>query len=238
MKEIGTITELWRYPVKSMRGERVPALFLEKNGIAGDRRFAFASSAAPAGKPLLSSTERTAMLRFAPCGKTLPIVTSSAGITLPISSPEFLKDLNASLACPGATLQLIESHDFPMTDVRPVSLLSKATVRGFSEEFGAPVDAQRFRSNLVLALHRDEPFEEDTLPGQQISFGDREDGPLLKVLERIPRCRIVSLDPDTTEGDPAILRHLAQTHAGRLGVYARVLRPGLLRVGDGVFLEP
>ena len=237
VKEIGTIAELWRYPVKSMRGERLDEVFLEANGIRGDRRFAFTSSAAPAGKPLLSSAERTAMLRYAPRGGALPSLAGRGEFPLPLTSPELVADLSAAVAAPGAMLELVHSPDLPLTDVRPVSIISRATIRGLGEELGAAIDGQRFRSNLVLALYGNEPFEEDALSGRQISFGDREDRPVLQVLERIPRCRMVSLDPDTTAADPTILRHLAKVHGGRLGIYARVGRTGLLRVGDRVFLQ-
>ena len=48
---------------------------------------------------------------------------------------------------------------------------------------------------------------------------------------------MVSLDPETAAADPTILRTLARTHDGRVGVYARAITPGTLAVGDAVYLE-
>ncbi len=231
---IGSILQLWRFPVKSMRGEALHKVHLRPHGLAGDRRFAVASTAAPAGKPLLSSLERTATLRYTARLEPAPSVTTPEGLTLPLPSPELLETLQSTVALPGAQLHLETSPEDPFFDVRPVSLISQATLRALAEELGRPLDPLRFRSNLILALADDGPFAEDALPGKTLRFGDLE-GPRLRILERIPRCRIVSLDPDTAAADPTLLRHLARHHAGRLGIYALVERPGTLRVGDPVW---
>lgn len=236
LKQIGTIAELWRYPVKSMRGESLREVFLEPHGLAGDRRLAFTSTAAPAGKPLLSSAERTAMLRCTPRLDPTPAVISEGGESFPLDSTELPAALTDSLAAAGSTLQLLRSPDLPLTDVRPVSLVSSATLHGVAAELERPIDGQRFRSNLVLALEGDQAFAEDRLAGQTLCFGDPEEGPALHILERIPRCRMVSLDPYTAQQDSEILPHLARQHEGRLGIYARVVRPGQLRVGQAVLL--
>ncbi len=62
MTLLGHIAQLWRYPVKSMQGEPCTSVTADLYGIDGDRRFAFESSHAPVGKPLLRSFERAAML--------------------------------------------------------------------------------------------------------------------------------------------------------------------------------
>ncbi len=239
VKAMGTLMQLWRYPVKSMRGEPVREATLGMEGIAGDRRFAFTSRAAPAGKPLLSGAERAAMLRYAPRLGDQAEVTSPEGEQFALESAELLAALQAGSAVPNAQLALHASPNRPLTDVRPVSLVSLATLEALSAELGRAVDPQRFRSNLVLALDGAEPFAEDRLTGSRLRFGELNDAANsaeLQILERIPRCRFVALDPKTTEPDPDLLRHLARCHGGRLGIYARVSRPGLLRVGDPVFM--
>lgn len=236
-QSIGTVLQLWRFPVKSMRGETLPAMRLTPGGIEGDRRFALTSTAAPAGKPLVAGRERTATLRYAARLQPAPAVTTPEGLTLSLPSPALLANLQDAVAGPGAQLRLEDSTlpsssaRTPFFDVRPVSLISQATLDALIEERGQPVHPLRFRSNLVLALVDTQPFAEDNLIGQILQFGDTN-GPQLRILERIPRCRIVSLDPETTAADPTLLRHLAQHHEGRLGVYAKVEKPGTLRVGD------
>ena len=236
-RPLGTVLELWRFPVKSMRGESLAEVRLTPQGLAGDRTFAVSSTAAPTGKPLLASAERTAMLRYSACLEPSPCVTTPDGLTLPLPSAGLLHALETTSARPGARLRLESSPEDPFFDVRPVSLLSQATLQTLNDERGQTVDPLRFRSNLVLGLDGAGPFAEDTLIGQTLCFGHAE-GPKLRILERIPRCRIVSLDPETTAADPTLLRHLAQRHEGRLGIYARVEKPGTLRVGDKVWHVP
>src|SRR5918911_1387522 len=66
MSVIGKVDSLWRYPVKSMRGEELPEIFAGFSGIYGDRLFAFKSSAAPAGFPYLTGREWPEMLLYRP----------------------------------------------------------------------------------------------------------------------------------------------------------------------------
>ena len=231
---VGHIAALWRYPVKSMAGESVPKAALEAQGMAGDRRFAVVSTAAPSGKPLLSSRERAAMLGYTPRLDPLPEVWTPEGTHLPLHSRQLLAHLHMQAAAPAATLHLQSSPDLPLTDVRPLSLLSLATLRGLETELRQAIDPQRFRSNIFLDLADNMPFAEDTLCGSVLQLGDAKHGATLKILERIPRCRMVSLDPQTGAVDPSLLPHLARKHAGRVGIYARVLRPGTVHVGDAV----
>ena len=188
---IGTVLELWRFPVKSMRGESLTEARLTPEGLEGDRTFALHSTAAPTGKPLLAGAERTAVLRYTAQLQPSPAVTTPDGLTLPLPSPELLDVLQT---------------------------------------------VGRAGAQLGLALGSHHPFVEDRFIGQTLRFGDVH-GPQLRILERIPRCRIVSLDPETTVADPTLLRHLAQHHEGRIGIYARVEKPGILRAGDSVWQQ-
>jgi uncharacterized protein len=235
MHPIGTVAELWRYPVKSMRGERLPTASLDPTGMAGDRRYAVVSNAAPTGKPLLTSRERTRMLLYAPTLDPAPIVTTPSGQTLPLPSPELLAALQQDLAAPGATLELEQSPDSPLTDVRPLSLISCATLDFLARELGASFTPQRLRSNLILNLHDPTPFAEEALEGATLQFGRGPDAPVLRILERIPRCRIVTLNPATAETDPALLRYLAKHRQGRAAIYATVLHPGQIDEQTPVF---
>ena len=76
-------------------------------------------------------------------------------------------------------------------------------------------------------------FPEDALAGRTLQLGPHA---TLRITERIPRCRIVSLAPETALADPTVLRHLSQHHNARAGIYARPLTPGTLHLGDPVYL--
>src|SRR4030095_6385681 len=66
MRVVGKIESLWRYPVKSMRGEELPEAFVGFPGVYGDRLHAFRSSGAPKGFPWLTGREQEAMLLYRP----------------------------------------------------------------------------------------------------------------------------------------------------------------------------
>jgi uncharacterized protein YcbX len=225
---IATLTELWRYPVKGMRGEFVPSLDLDANGVAGDRRFAVRSSGAPPGKPLLTGAERAAMLLYSASGQGEETqVTTPGGDVFAIHDPRLLEHLQSAL--PGGHALSILKSEKPLTDVRPIALLGTGTIAQLAQELATPVDARRFRANIVLQIA--DGFAEDELVGQRLRLGSAA---MLYITERDPRCRIVTLDPETAAPDPALMKHLDRRHEGRVGVYATVITTGTLRVGDAV----
>ena len=230
MNPIAHVAELWRYPVKSMRGEQVDQLDLLPDGIAHDRRYAFESSAAPRGKPLLSGAERARMLlSTATVRNNSTYVRTPAGDEFAMDDPALLTTLEL---IPG-TLHLVRSTS-PLTDVRPIALLSTQAAGELGRELAALIDPRRFRANIVLAF--DTPtqhFPEDRLPGHTLRLGPTA---TIAITERIPRCRIVTLDPETAQPDPGLMKHLDRHHSGRIGIYATTLIPGPLHVGDAVHL--
>src|SRR5438270_11430246 len=66
MAIVGKVESLWRYPVKSMRGEELDQMFAGYAGIYGDRLFAFESAASPKGFPFLTGREQREMVRYRP----------------------------------------------------------------------------------------------------------------------------------------------------------------------------
>src|SRR5207237_3028560 len=86
--------------------------------------------------------------------------------------------------------------DRALTDCRPVSLISLQTVRQVEAELCRPVDKRRFRSNIYIDLTSGHGFSEDELVGRKLRLGSKA---VVAVLERDPRCKMISLDPDTGE---------------------------------------
>jgi uncharacterized protein YcbX len=112
-----------------------------------------------------------------------------------------------------------------------VSLISLQTVRQIGEELGGPVDKRRFRANIYLDLASENGFAEDELVGRKLRLGSKAE---VAILERDPRCKVMSLDPDTGEHNPEVLRQVAQAHGGCAGVYCAVLVEGVLLEGATV----
>jgi uncharacterized protein len=118
-----------------------------------------------------------------------------------------------------------------LTDCRPISLISLQIIRQVEEESGVPIDKRRFRANIYFNLNSNEGFAEDELVGCKLRLGSKA---VIAVLERDPRCKMISLDPDTGEHNPAVLRTVAQAHEAYAGVYCAVLVEGIVAVGDSI----
>ena len=119
-------------------------------------------------------------------------------------------------------------------DTAPISLISRQTVARIAEESGTAENAWRFRSNLLIDLQGGEAFEELSWVGRILRVGDAARVALTKVDER---CVIITLDPESGESSPSILRCVVQQHEQCAGVYGTVITPGEVRVGDPVWLE-
>jgi uncharacterized protein YcbX len=103
-------------------------------------------------------------------------------------------------------------------------------------ELNSPLDPRRFRANIYCDLPTGNGgFAEDEFVGRRLRIGASA---TVMVLERDPRCILLSLDPDTGAHNPAVFRHVVQAHENLAGVYCAVLIEGVLRKGDSIELLP
>jgi uncharacterized protein len=262
VEAVGTVESLWRYPVKSMAGETLDEAFMGYSGFYGDRCYAFKSSSARKGFPYLNANVQPQMLLYRPKFRhpdraakppnlfeamsiapgvnpanaepsdLLLDVSTPSGTTISIDDPALLEMLRAGLR--GEDRLTLVRSDRALTDCRPVSLISLQTVKQVGEELRAPIDKRRFRANIYLDLISEKGFAEDGLVGRRLRVGTKAE---IAVLERDPRCKMISLDPDTSEHNPTILRKVAQAHGADAGVYCAVLVEGMISVGDVVELK-
>ena len=259
MSIIGKVDSIWRYPVKSMRGEELAEAFAGYSGIYGDRLFAFKSSASPIGFPYLTAREQRKLLQYRPrfrypdkaarpinlteaegmganplsadLSELVVDVETPDGQTLAIDNPALMDMLRADLD-QKHQLSLMRSQR-AMTDCRPVSIFSLQSARQLADETGTPIDKRRFRANVYVDLGSDEGFAENEFVGRSLRIGPKV---VISVQERDARCVMITLDPDTTEKTPAILKKVAQAHEGMAGVYGAVMVEGIVHKGDSVEL--
>jgi uncharacterized protein YcbX len=246
MDAVGTVESLWRYPVKSMRGELLESASVGSGGILGDRLYAIHDDAAPAHFPYLTARQREAMLlmkpRFsgdAPAPGHPPAEGSPAlvrvelpdGRVLSLEDPSLLELLAQGL--PKRHQLRIMYSQRAITDSRPISLFSLQTVRQLSREIQMALDKRRFRANIYLDLPEYRGFGENALIGRTLQIGDQA---VVSVVERDSRCKLINLDPDSSIGSPRIMKHLARHYRGEAGLYATVLTEGTVRPGDPVVL--
>jgi MOSC domain-containing protein len=230
---LGHVRELWRYPVKSMAGERLEASALDWAGLPGDRRFAWVQSEDRSGFPWLTIREVSELVRYVPrlIDPHRPDL-SRIEVTTPDGRTAALEDLREELAeRHGAPVHLARSKR-GLFDAFPVSLLSLGTVRSLRTATGIELDHRRFRPNLLLETVTGEPHEEDAWVGRTIRIGLTAE---VRVDVRDERCVITNVDPDTAVRDPRVLREIAQHRETCTGVYGSVVTPGPIAVGDPVW---
>jgi len=259
MPVIGTIESLWRYPVKSMRGEEMEEMFVGYAGVFGDRLFAFRSSTAPAGFPYFTGRDQRQMIRYrarfrdpakaagpsnwreAEENGAWPLPAAAAELALDVETPDgevFAIDdpvLIDSLRVGTENFQDIRLlwSDRAFTDCAPISFFSLQTVRQLEKESESSIDKRQFRANVYLDLPDLEAFAEDKFVGRSLRLGSKV---AVTITKRDGRCMMITLDPETAEKSPAVLKTVAQKHEGKAGIYGAVLTEGMIRKGDPVEL--
>ncbi|HMJ40357.1 MAG TPA: MOSC N-terminal beta barrel domain-containing protein [Verrucomicrobiae bacterium] len=218
------MVEVWRYPVKSMAGERLDSCAVVETGLEGDRRWALVDGTPNrAGKLLtIRQQERLMAYRARLAGGSLEVVSPDGGIHR--LDADMVSHLAAEASRP-LTLRELEGANF---DDSPVLMVNVATVASFGVKAGVHIDHRRFRANLYVEGL--EPEEEIGWLGRRVAVGGAE----LEVVSRCERCVVITRDPETTLASPGLLRALAETHETCMGVYCRVTKPGRVVAGDHV----
>jgi len=238
-EEIGVVVGVWRYPVKSMRGESLDRAELTWNGLDGDRRHAFVLDGDRSRFPWLTGRRAAALLRYAPTYQDPTNLRKSPlrvglpeGGSLDLHSPELRQRLEAEAGGPLGLIQVGRG----IFDSLPVSVMTTATPAAIGAVAPAGGEPRRYRANIVIDAGADAAHREAAWVGGRLAFGDGE-GPALRVNKRIDRCSMVTIDPDTAERDPAVLKAVVDRAENRVGAYASAEAPGWIAVGDRVWLQ-
>ena len=148
-----------------------------------------------------------------------------------IEDPAFIADLEKLT---GRSLRIYTTQR-GIFDARPVSLFSLSAAAQLGEELGMDIDKRRFRANFYVEWDQpDDPFYENQLIGKTLKIGERLE---IMIIERDPRCTMITLDPDTAEETPKLLQHLGRKHSGDAGVFAAVIKRGRVNKGDPIILS-
>jgi len=208
------VAELWRYPVKSLAGERLDLAELTVNGIAGDRVVHVRD---PRGRVITSRTHPKLLgLRatLGPDGE--PRIDGQ-----PWTAEGSAAAVRAA-AGPGARLA---RHDGPERfDVLPLLVATDGAIAALG------VDGRRLRPNIVV--EGVEGLAERAWPGRRLRIRD-----VLIAVEKLRGRRVMTtFDPDTQAQDPSVLKRIVAEFGGRMALDCDVLEGGVLRVGDPVEL--
>lgn len=230
----GRVAALWRYPVKSMAGEGLQEVEVAWHGLAGDRRWAFVRNGmAQSGFPWFTLRQRANLNHYQPAfvepgrpDKSRTVVRTPSGGTFDVTDPALAAELD-----PEGVRVIRQNRG--VFDTFPLSLITTRTIDRLGETVGERLDPQRFRPNILVETDDDAPFAEDGWVGRILSIG----GLRMRVDQRDSRCIVTTIDPVTTERNPAILRAITAERQGCLGVYGTTVAPGRIAVNDPVLIE-
>ncbi len=252
--ELGRISAIFRYPVKSMAGELLDVARLGWHGIEGDRRLAFRRLTDKSGFPWLTASKLPELLLYKPFGldsntaELLPThVRTPDGKEYELRSDELREEVSSRY---GSDVELMNlKHG--VFDEACISVISLGTVHSVARESGRGVDLcdlRRFRPNVVIETASAEPFEEDRWVGRTLMFGGGNGGAVpmaapmaastaaIGVTMKDERCVMVNFDPDTAERDSEVMKTVVRLNENYAGVYGTVVNAGELRVGQVVTL--
>jgi hypothetical protein len=204
------VSELWRYPIKSLKGERIQQAEITVHGIPGDREIA-----------VLGADGRIVTSRSKP--KLLGLRGELGADGVPTinghnwDSPEALALVREAVGGPAELVRLPQPQAF---DILPLLVATDGAAQFLN------IDHRRLRPNILLA---DVPeLEERKWPGRILKIGDvRID--MVKLRER---CVMTTYDPDTQEQDRSVLLRIVQQLDGCTALDSSALTPGVIRVGD------
>src|SRR6202162_3154057 len=238
--EIGHVEAIFRYPVKSMRGEGIEVANLGWHGLDGDRRLAFRRIDARSRFPWLTASKLPELLLFTPRRREdaapgdLPThIRTPDGEEMPVFGEDLAKEVGRRDGAPVQMMQLKQC----IFDEASIPVIAVDTVREIGRLAGRSPDVRRFRPNVVVRLLRSLPFQEDEWLGDVVSFGEGGDCPAITVTMRDVRCSMVNLDPDSASPAPEMLKAVVRAHQNTAGIYGAVTRIGRLAVGQTICLS-
>jgi uncharacterized protein YcbX len=246
------VAELWRYPVKSLLGERLPIMRLVDDGVEGDRTWGIKDL----GDGRILTARREPRLLFASsrlAARDLPVITLPDGREIAGMGPATDAALSAWLGKPVTLVAASESDaaraeyfadatddasqaiEWTMpkgrfVDAFPVLVMTNAGLR--SGAVGHPAgtwDVRRFRPNILIQLDG-EGWLEDAWAERQLSIGSAQ----LIPRRRCIRCTMVNRAQPGLDRDVNIYKTLHRTHGGEAGMWTEVKQSGTLSEGDVV----
>ncbi len=204
---IGTVANLWRYPIKSLAAQALTDVALEPDGLAGDRRAALlvgTAGHARSGKPYRGKEH--ARLHTVATPAEAHALGAEAGVDLELTT--------------GARY----------FDDAAISLIWDTWLHDVEALVGRRLDPLRYRPNIYVHAADGWTQREAALVGATLAIGDT----VLQIVAPIHRCVTTTYDVGDGQADPAILRVVAAQRANIVGVYGSVLRGGHLRCGDAI----
>lgn len=236
---IGEIVQMNRYPVKSFAGESVETSQVEMYGLYGDRSHAFIDETKEGWSRYITARGIPQMLGYK--ARLLGEGSEHVFPKVHITSPDgrifnWDEDLLAEMQTYSKKkISLLDykphNEELLAVDDSSILIITDASLRKLENLWGKRLDKGRFRANLVVSLS-DETDNESEWFGKRLKIGSAE----LEVDSYCERCSMITIDPDSLERDPSLLKKVNEEMNLKFGVYASVKKRGIISVGDKVFL--
>src|SRR5579859_1539608 len=209
------VSEIWRYPVKSLKGERINETEITQFGIPGDRQIAVIRTI---NGRFLTSRSRPKLLGLQGSINADGVPTINGHLW---DSTEALQLIREAAGEPVTLRQILAPQAF---DVLPLLVATDGAARYLN------IDHRRLRPNILLADVPD--LEQRNWPGRVIAIGDVR----IHAEKLRDRCVMTTFDPDTQEQDPSVLLRIVRELDGSTALDSSVITPGKIRVGDPVHI--
>jgi len=236
---VGTVSELWRYPIVGLQGESMKRARIAETGISGDRAYQLRDhdgkilgpvpqSSSPAERSILGLG---ASLDETRGGRVLKIAFEDGVAS--IEMPGFARMLDSAVGVP-VKLEESSTLETRAKRGRAIHVVSNSSLLALKKSYPiGDFDVRRFRPNIVLDLGRDaEDFAEESWVGGSLNLGDV----VLNVERPNERCTVTTLPQGNLREDKRILQTIIDANDRNLGIMCSVEKGGTIAVGDSVFV--
>ena len=204
------LAELWRYPVKSMGGERLDEAVLDEGGVPGDRTVLVEDER---GRVVTSRSRPRLLLHHGSLGSDGQVRVDGRHW----ATPEVARDVEAAA---GKGARLVREDGLQRFDVLPLLVATDGAIASLG------VDRRRFRPNVLLGGVSG--LTERGWEGRVLAIGEAR----IRLVSLRQRCIMVTFDPDDARQDKDVLLRIHRDLEGTLALNAEVIRPGRVRVGE------
>jgi uncharacterized protein YcbX len=221
------ITQLWRYPVKSLGGERLESSPVSPGGIRFDRQYMIVDGDQHRHGKALTARLVAKLLAFKAVAADGQVRVKTPGGEMLSCDGDFAQYLQRTIERP-LWIEALAPQGTPFHDAHDILVVNVASLRSLEQEWGKMLNPLRFRPNILIEGDDAPPYIENGWVGRRFKAGDVVfEGAALD-----ERCVLTTIDPDTQVTDPSLLRLIVERHNQCFGLYCRVLSPGNIAVGD------
>lgn len=239
---IGEVVQISRYPIKSMAGENLESTRIDIYGLYGDRSHAFIDVTKEGWDRYITARQLPQMLGFKAKLGGNPSLDLDEFPPVEIISPDgrlytwniaLLDEIQSYSETKLSMLRCKpDSTDLLAVDTGAILIISEQSLHKLERLLENSIDIRRFRPNLVISLNSQLISSDAALIGRSLRIGSAE----LHITEECERCSMITIDPDTYERDPAILKKVNEEMNLFFGLYASVAKVGEVNVGDKVWM--